>query len=87
MKKHILNFVNNERINVRITSKKGKIICVSGAYDYCPSDNADFAICSNYAYDSCSVKDKAACSDGADDICTIDLGSANCQQPGARDID
>ncbi len=86
MKKHILNFVNNERTNVRVTSKKGYDRCINGAYDYCPSYSEDLGICSNYAYDECSVKDKAACSNGGDDICTIDLGSDGCQAPGTRDI-
>ncbi len=87
MNKHLLKLINNERTNVRIASKKGYYgNCPNGADDWCATKNEDLAFCSNYAYDHCSVKDRAACSDGADDICTIDLESDYCQDPGTRDI-
>lgn len=73
MKKHILKLVNNERTNVRITSKKGYSNCTAGAYDWCPSASTDRAFCSGpQAYDYCSVKDLYPCLAGYDDTCSID---------------
>lgn len=72
MKTHILKLINNERTNVRISSKKGYSICPSNAYDYCPSVSTDMAMCGTFAFDRCTKKDYAGCQEGADDTCTID---------------
>lgn len=85
MKTKFLRLVNNERMNVRIASRKGDYRnCTGGAVDICPSQSMDVAFCGTYAYDKCTVQDLAACQDGAHDRCTIDREA--CYGPGEVDI-
>ena len=73
MKTRILKLINDERTNVRITSKKGAYSeCTGGAYDRCPSVSTDMAFCGTYAYDKCTKEDYAACQQGAHDECGYD---------------
>ena len=83
MKKRFLKLVNNERTNIRISSKKGYDRCTGGAYDWCSSSSTDMAFCGTYAYDYCSKQDYAACQQGADDTCSIDR--TVCIGPGQED--
>lgn len=84
MKKHLMILVNNERTNVRIASRKGYDRCINNGKDWCPSYATDLGICINYAYDYCSKEDYAACTDGADDRCTID--TTVCRGQGVLDF-
>lgn len=84
MKTRILKLINDERTNVRIASKKGYGACTGGAVDICPSASTDLAFCTTYAYDYCSIKDRSACSEGADDTCGYDTGTS-CKGPGQED--
>ena len=76
-----LKLINNERINVRVASKKAVTQCDSTSKDYCYS--YDYAHCGTYAYDKCASQDYAACQEGADDICSIDRDA--CIGAGSRD--
>ena len=68
--KRMLKLINNERINVRVVSKKAVSWCDSTSVDDCR--NLDYAHCGTYAYDKCTVKDLAACQEHATDKCSID---------------
>lgn len=84
MKTRILKLINDERMNVRVASKKAYGNCPANSVDICPSQYADLAFCSTYAYDKCTQKDYAACQQGADDICKID-SNAPCIGAGQLD--
>lgn len=85
MKTRILKLINDERMNVRLASKKGDYRhCVANSVDICPSVSTDLAFCSTYAYDECTKADYAACQEGADDKCRID-SNAPCIGAGKLD--
>ena len=75
--KKFIKLINNERLKTKVASEKG---CVSSAVDVCIA--IDAAMCSANSYDKC-YKDYAACTKGADDICTVDVTA--CFGAGAQD--
>ena len=80
--KRTLKLINNERINVRVASKKAASGCDGTSVDVCPGSN-DYAHCGTYAYDKCTSQDYAACQEGAEDRCSIDRDA--CIGAGSRD--
>ena len=79
--KRTLKLINDERINVRVASKKAVEFCDSTSKDICL--NRDYAHCGTYAYDKCTSQDYAACQEGAEDTCSIDRDA--CIGAGSND--
>ena len=80
--KRTLKLINNERINVRVASKKAVFTCDSTSEDICW--HIDNAHCGTYAYDKCTVEDYAACQEGAEDRCSVDRDA--CIGAGGNDF-
>lgn len=82
--KRFLKLINNERTNVKVTSKKALAVCDETAGDYCYGE--DYAACSSHAYDKCYQHDLAACIEGAHDFCeSYSYDTEACYGPGNVD--